>query len=110
MIQTIDLGVSSDPINNYNNHCTMNKVLEYMAFGKAQVMFELQEGRHSAGAAAEYVGENSAEKLAEAISGLLDKPELREQMGTAGQERVQGPLSWERSVEQLLKAYEKALS
>ena len=29
-LQTMDLGVSCDPINPYNDHCTMNKVLEYM--------------------------------------------------------------------------------
>ena len=51
-LRTMDLGVSSDPINNYNHHCTMNKVLEYMTFGKPQVMFELKEGRASAGDAA----------------------------------------------------------
>ena len=30
-LSTMDLGVSCDPINPYNDHCTMNKVLEYMA-------------------------------------------------------------------------------
>ena len=58
--KTIDLGVACDPINDYNDHCTMNKVLEYMAFGKPQVMFDLREGRESAGDAAWYVPENSA--------------------------------------------------
>src|SRR5206468_409493 len=33
-LRTMDLGVSCDPINDYNDHCTMNKVLEYMAFAK----------------------------------------------------------------------------
>ena len=32
----------------------MNKTLEYMTFGKAQVMFDLKEGRASAGDAARY--------------------------------------------------------
>ena len=32
-LQTIDIGVSSDPKNTYNDGCTMNKVLEYMALG-----------------------------------------------------------------------------
>ena len=61
----MDLGVACDPINDYNDHCTMNKTLEYMAFGKAQVMFGTREGRYSAGDAALYVMENSAEKLGE---------------------------------------------
>lgn len=108
-LRTIDLGVSCDPINPYNDHCTMNKVLEYMAFGKAQVMFDIKEGRASAGEAAAYVGENSASKLGAAISALLDDPAAREKMGRAGAERLRTQLNWERSVEQLLKAYETAL-
>ncbi|PYX27898.1 MAG: glycosyltransferase WbuB, partial [Acidobacteria bacterium] len=71
-LSTMDLGVSCDPINTYNDHCTMNKVLEYMAVGKPQVMFDLKEGRASAGSAAAYVPENSPEKLAEAIAALLE--------------------------------------
>jgi glycosyltransferase involved in cell wall biosynthesis len=108
-LQTMDLGASCDPINSYNEHCTMNKVLEYMAFGKAQVMFDLKEGRASAGEAAIYVPENSAVKLAEAIVGLLDDSQKRAAMGAAGAERLRHDLNWERSVEQLLKAYETAL-
>jgi glycosyltransferase involved in cell wall biosynthesis len=109
-LQTIDLGASCDPINSYNDHCTMNKVLEYMAFGKAQVMFDLKEGRASAGEAAVYVPENSAPRLAEAIAALLDDPQKRAAMGALGAERLRTQLNWERSVEQLLKAYDAALS
>ena len=108
-LQTIDVGVSCDPINTYNDHCTMNKVLEYMAFGKPQVLFDLKEGRASAGEAAVYVPENSASKLAEAIAGLLDDPSARERMGRLGAERIRTQLNWERSVEQLLRAYATAL-
>ena len=100
---------SSDPINPYNDHCTMNKVLEYMTFGKAQVMFDLREGRFSAGEAACYVSENSAEALGEAISGLLENPAARERMGRLGRERFHSQLNWEKSVEQLEAAYQRAL-
>jgi len=109
-LRTIDLGVACDPINPYNDHCTMNKVLEYMAFGKPQVMFATKEGRASAGDAAEYVTENSAIKLGDAILKLLDDPVRRQKLGRLGAERLQTELNWERSVEQLLKAYEKAMS
>ncbi len=34
-LKTMDLGVACDPINDYNDHCTMNKTVDYMAFGKA---------------------------------------------------------------------------
>jgi glycosyltransferase involved in cell wall biosynthesis len=109
-LRTIDLGVSCDPINSYNNHCTMNKVLEYMLFAKPQVLFDLKEGRESAGAAAVYVDENSEIKLAEAIQDLLEDPVARERMGRLGEERIRTQLNWERSAERLVNAYETALS
>jgi glycosyltransferase involved in cell wall biosynthesis len=104
-LQTIDLGVACDPINSYNDHCTMNKTLEYMAFGKPQVMFDTKEGRASAGEAASYVAENSAEKLAQAIGNLLDDPAACERMGWIAARRIKTELNWEKSMEQLRLAY-----
>src|SRR5205085_6722673 len=98
-LQTMDLGVTCDPINEYNDHCTMNKTLEYMAFGKAQVMFGTREGRFSAGDAARYVMENSAEKLGDAVLDVLDDPVERERMGRTGRQRLETELCWEKSVE-----------
>jgi glycosyltransferase involved in cell wall biosynthesis len=109
-LRTMDLGVSCDPINPYNHHCTMNKVLEYMIFAKPQVLFDLKEGRASAGDAALYVSENSEAKLADAILGLLDDPDARERMGRLGEERIRTQLNWEQSERQLMNAYETALS
>jgi glycosyltransferase involved in cell wall biosynthesis len=108
-LQTMDLGVACDPINSYNHHCTMNKTLEYMVFGKPQVMFDLTEGRASAGDSALYVPENSAEKLAQAIVKLLDDPAARQRMGQVAAHRIRTELSWDRSVQQLLQAYRVAL-
>ena len=107
-LKTMDLGVACDPINEYNDHCTMNKTLEYMAFGKAQVMFGTREGRFSAGEAAHYVMENSAEKLGDAILEMLDDPIKRERMGKMGHQRIATELSWSHSVEKLLTAYATA--
>jgi glycosyltransferase involved in cell wall biosynthesis len=107
-LQTIDVGVACDPINTYNDHCTMNKTLEYMAFGKPQVMFATKEGRASAGDAAIYVGENSSSRLAEAIVGLLDDEPRRATMGRVGAARLHNELNWDRSVAQLLAAYARA--
>ena len=100
-LQTIDLGVSCDPKNSYNDACTMNKVLEYMAFGKPQVMFDLVESRASAQDAGYYVTESSSSRLAEAIQHLLDNPALRQSMGQIGAERFAKWVDWGRSVEQL---------
>jgi glycosyltransferase involved in cell wall biosynthesis len=108
-LRTIDAGLAPDPINAYNDCCTMNKVLEYMAFAKPQVMFDLKEGRASAGEAALYVGENSATKFGATIAALLDDPNARERMGRLGAERIAMHLNRELSVQPLLQAYEAAL-
>lgn len=109
-LQTIDLGVSCDPKNSYNDACTMNKVLEYMAFGKPQVLFDLVESRASAGRAGWYVPESSSVKLAEAIAELIDNPGTRRKMGETGAERFKKLVDWKRSVEQLEQAYALAVS
>jgi glycosyltransferase involved in cell wall biosynthesis len=108
-LKTMDVGVACDPINDYNDHCTMNKTLEYMAFAKPQVMFGTREGRYSAGEAARYVMENSAEELGDAILEMLDHPAECQRLGEIGYQRLSTELSWERSVEQLLAAYHRAL-
>jgi glycosyltransferase involved in cell wall biosynthesis len=108
-LQTIDLGVTCDPPNAYNHSCTMNKVVEYMAFGKPQVMFDLKECRASAQEAALYVEGDSPIKLAEGILQLIDDPARREKMGKFAYERLHNDLNWSKSVEQLLTAYDRAL-
>ncbi|WP_395735740.1 glycosyltransferase family 4 protein [Prosthecobacter sp.] len=107
-LRSIDLGAACDPINAYNDHCTMNKVLEYMAFARPMVMFGTVEGRFSAGDGAEYVMENSAAQLGDAILQLLDDEPRRKRLGAAGHARLTQDLNWERSVEQLLAAYRAA--
>jgi glycosyltransferase involved in cell wall biosynthesis len=108
-LKTIDLGVTCDVPNAYNHSCTMNKVLEYMAFGKPQVSFDLKDSRASALDAAEFVTEVSPRKLAESIVVLLDNPERREEMGRKGYDRLHQDLNWDKSVEQLRRAYACAL-
>lgn len=109
-LKTMDVGAACDPKNSYNDGCTMNKTLEYMAFGKPQVLFDIIEGRASAQEAALYVNENSAEKFAEALIELLDDPKRREQMGAFGKKRLFEELNWERSVENLTGAYGRLTS
>lgn len=108
-LKTIDLGVTCDIPNAYNHSCTMNKVLEYMAFAKPQISFDLKETRASALDAGVYVSEPTARKLAEGIVALLDDPLKRDEMGRAGYERLHRDLNWQKSVDQLLAAYQKAL-
>jgi glycosyltransferase involved in cell wall biosynthesis len=108
-LSTAALAISPDPANDFNEHCTMNKTLEYMAVGLPVVAFDLEETRVSAGEAALYAEPNDPTGLARLTMQLLDQPEERARMAAIGRERVVGALSWERSAPSLLAAYEAAL-
>ena len=54
ILSTADLGISPDPKNPLNDLSTMNKTMEYMAFGLPVVAFDLRETRVSAGDAGVY--------------------------------------------------------
>lgn len=110
VLSTADVAVSPDPANDFNEYCTMNKTLEYMATATPVVAFDLEETRVSAGEAAVYAPPNDPAGLAALVSELLDDTKRRERMGAVGLERVQGPLSWEVSARALLRAYDAAVA
>jgi Glycosyltransferase len=104
-LNAADVCVSPDPANEFNHSCTMNKILEYMALGKPVVLFDLVEGRRSAGDAALYAEDNDAADMAAKIAVLLDDPALRLKLGAIGRARMERELSWEYQVPRLLSAY-----
>lgn len=106
MLNTADVCVNPDVANAMNDKSTMNKIMEYMALGKAIVQFDLAEGRVSAQGASLYAKRNDCADLAEKILELLDDPPRRQQMGAAGRRRVLDELSWDHEVPKLLAAYD----
>lgn len=106
VLNAADVCVAPDPVNEFNDKCTMNKILEYMALAKPVVLFELTEGRRSAGDAALYARDNDAADMADKIVTLLDDPEMRARMGAAGRARMERELSWEYQIPRLLSAYD----
>ncbi|MFF3442164.1 glycosyltransferase family 4 protein [Streptosporangium sp. NPDC002721] len=109
-LSTADVCLAPDPLNPLNDVSTMNKIMEYMAMARPVVSFDLREARVSAGEAAVYAPANDESQFAKLVARLLDDPGERRRMGAAGQARVRGPLSWERSAAALLAAYETARS
>ena len=105
VLSTADVAISPDPANDFNEYCTMNKTLEYMAVGVPVVAFELEETRVSAGDAAVYATPNDPAGLATLTMELLDDPDRRAAMGEIGRARVAGDLSWSNSARNLLAAY-----
>ena len=107
LLSSVDVGVEPNPLSEWSDKSTMNKVLDYMYFGVPIVAYDLKENRRSAEAAAVYVTPNDESELAAGIAALLDDPARRERMGRIGYERLRRELSWEHSVPQLLAAYDR---
>ena len=108
-LSTADVCVAPDPKNPMNDRSTMNKILEYMAYARPVVLFDLTEGRRSAGDAALYARPNDPVDFAEQILKLLDSEPLRRQSGEIGRQRITQSLNWEIEKKSLVEAYAAAL-
>ena len=109
MLNTADICVNPDVVNEMNDKSTMNKVMEYMALGKPIVQFDLTEGRYSAQNASLYAKHNDEKDFAVKIIKLLDDEKMRQQMGSCGRERVVNELAWDYEAPKLIRAYEALL-
>jgi len=107
VLSSADVCVNPDRVNPMNDKSTMNKILEYMAFSKPIVQFEVTEGRRSALEASLYAEPNNTQDMADKIAGLLADPDTRAKMGAYGRKRVQSELSWEHQIETLIAAYQR---
>ena len=107
VLSTAELGLCPDPMNPLNDVSTMNKTMEYMAFGLPVVAFDLRETRVSAGESAVYVEPNDVDLFAKVVVGLLDHPELRATMGRLGRERVVDELAWEHQQRAYLEVFDE---
>jgi glycosyltransferase involved in cell wall biosynthesis len=105
VLSSADVCLAPDPINPLNTHCTMNKILEYMAMSRPIVSYRLRESEYSAREAAVYAKDNDCEDFGRKILELLADPERRARMGDIGRKRLVEDLSWEHSVVELLKAH-----
>ena len=110
VLSTMDLGVNPDRVNAMNDKSTMNKVMEFMAFSKPMVQFDVTEGRYSAQDASLYAAPNDAADMADKILRLVDNPEQAEAMGKMGAERLRNQLDWSHQITPLLDAYRQVLS
>ena len=102
---TADVCVAPDPLNPLNNKSTMIKILEYMAYGRPIVLYELEEGRRTAGEGALYARPNDATDFANQIEKLLDSGELRRSLGEFGRKRTEEELNWKVQSARLVGAY-----
>ena len=108
VLSSADVCVNPDRVNPMNDKSTMNKILEYMAFSKPIVQFNVTEGRYSAQEASLYAEPNNTSDMADKILGLLADPARSAEMGRIGRTRVETELSWDFQVDTLIAAYKRA--
>lgn len=109
-LATADVCVDPDPLTEWSNLSTMNKIMEYMAFGRPIVAFDLLENRRSAHDAAIYVTPNNVEELSLTIRQLILDTNKREYMSQFGKNRFIASLCWEHSALGLVKSYDLLLN
>jgi glycosyltransferase involved in cell wall biosynthesis len=104
-LSAADICLDPDPSSPLNDVSTWIKIMEYMAYGKPIVSFDLKETRYSAQDASIYVEPNNEHRFALAIAQLMDDPELRSRMGAFGRARVERELQWSCVGKNLAGAY-----
>ena len=107
VLSTADVGLSPDPKNPLNDVSTMNKTMEYMAFGMPVVAFDLKETRVSANGAGSYVKSGDVAAYARAIVELLDDDDKREDMGLEGRLRIEKELGWPHQRDAYVRVYDR---
>ncbi|WP_432245002.1 glycosyltransferase family 4 protein [Arthrobacter sp. G.S.26] len=106
-LSTADVGLSADPPGPLNNVSTMNKTMEYMAFGMPVLAFNLKETRFSAQESAVYVENPTPEAYGDELLRILDDADLRSRLGAAGRERATKVLDWKFQAQQYLAVFER---
>jgi glycosyltransferase involved in cell wall biosynthesis len=107
VLSSADVGLSPDPKNPLNDVSTMNKTMEYMAFGLPVVAFDLKETRVSAGEAAVYVPDGDIPGYARAVVDLLDDEPRRAMLGRVGRRRIEDELGWPHQRAAYLAVYDQ---
>ena len=109
-LSSADVCLDPDPYTEWSDQSTMNKMMEYMAFGLPIVAFDLKENRFSAQDAAVYATPNDVEQFAALLENLLENREIRKEMGKFGEDRVRSQLAWEYSKPHLMSAYSRVMT
>jgi len=107
ILNTADVCVNPDAVNEMNDKSTMIKIMEYMSLAKPMVQFDVTEGRFSAAGASLYAIPNDPIDMGDKILRLIDDPVLRAEMGRIGRERIETNLAWHFQARNLLAAYDE---
>lgn len=102
-----DIGLGPDLRTPLNDLSTMNKTMEYMAYGLPSVSYDLTETRISGGEAVSYVPSGDILSFADAVEKLAGDHVLRRQMGRTARLRVVTSLDWRPSAEAYVHVFDE---
>ena len=108
-LSAADIGLGPDLKTPLNDLSTMNKTMEYMAYGLPSVAFDLVETRVSGSDAVLYVPSGDIIAFADAVERLLDDPDLRVELGLRARHRVASELDWRPQARAYIGVYDELL-
>lgn len=108
-LSAADVGLGPDLDTPLNNFSTMNKTMEYMAFGLPTVSFDLAETRVTTGDTGVLVASGDIEAFADAVVDLLDDDERRVEIGLAARQRAVETLDWRVQALEYVSVYDQLL-
>lgn len=109
-ISAFDIGVIPDPVNEYNDKISMNKVFEYSALGIPSVAYPLSETRRLLGDAGLYAASSDPSDLGEACLRLFEDDALREKCAAAAARLGEEAFSWDAEARKYVAAFERLVS
>ncbi|TFD79432.1 glycosyltransferase family 4 protein [Cryobacterium fucosi] len=102
-----DIGLCPDLKTPLNDLSTMNKTMEYMAYGLPAVSFDLVETRVSGGDTLLYVPSGDITAFADAVETLIDDPPLRAELGRRARTRVATLMDWRPQAEAYVSVFDE---
>lgn len=109
-LSSFDIGIIPDPMNEYNDKISMNKVFEYSALGIPIVAYNLGETRRLMGGTLAIADSYEPAGLARAVQGLVQDDDKRVRLGQASAAVARRDFSWDREADKLVGAYARLLA
>lgn len=106
-LSAFDIGVMPDPVNEYNDKISMNKVFEYSALGIPSVAYPLAETRNLLGDAGVFAPSAEPAGLAQACLALLQDDELRLRTSARAKRLSDAKFVWERERRKYLAVFDR---
>jgi len=105
-ISTFDIGIIPDPVNEYNDKISMNKVFEYSTLGIPSVSYDLSETRRLLRATGTFAKDTTPHGLAEAALSLIDDEAHRRDAGARAGKLAEEKFNWDSEARKYVEVYE----